>query len=1006
METGLISDNSRIFLKSVSFRGNIHENFGDFVVEQEYANNNNDRLLEVKYVFPLDSSCCITDVKMIIGDVKLTSTLKPKAEARQNYKIGIENKYKSLLLEKSDKNYFVKIGNIEPYEKIKIVYSYFQEMKYFDNKYMCIIPTNIAPHYSSNISSNRGKMIKYSDKSNTKLSIDIKWFGNILYFATLTHKNEAKILPGEDAYYLSLDTIGLTHDFNLCCITENIINCINYTDGKDIYGFYYIKMRDIESKYVPENCTYYFLIDCSGSMSGMKISQAIDSLKLFFNSLDEGCLFNIYMFGTEFKKMYTEDKIYTEKTKAETLENINNIKANLGGTELLKPIRSILSMINKTNVNIFVLTDGQVDNRESIVNHIKKNRKSNFRIFTIDFGRDADRNLCSELALAACGRSDMCIDIDTKELKKTLINHLSLSRKDYYYDVQLHLDEHATILKDPYAMPNTVYKILTKMKANKEPKKAKITYINSSTREVGFHTLTCNVSKNNEVVKKMFVRSMIDSLEKGNIHHGYDIVNLSINNNILSSKTSFVLVDNAHKVNVDLPLVTKQVSHFKSLAEDYKSQSTPLMSSNLWGFSSDFTSSHSIPVPFFNNGGFDTINTQESSSATSQCDTFESTTTPSYYNYDFIHSHSSGSFDYSSSSQSDFNFGSNYGSFDYYSRGSDYSSGSNYAGFDFGSSGSVSGYENFSSTTQSNCSSNYGGFDFGSSSSGSDYEDFSSTTQSNCSSNYGGFDFGGSVSGNFSSSTQTNPTSDHSDFRFESSVSENFSFSTQTNPTSNHNDFNFGSSSSTTQPNPVPTSNYESFNFGHSSSNFEPFSNSASYNFGFGTPSQSISTPITNHTFSFSTQSSSSSSDINFGNNNDSSKPNSYKQNKGRRRKGIDNDGDELMGNNKESKRSSTFNKFYFTWEKNPRSNKILRRINDDISQYQNFNGSFKCVDEVFKIIGKTKQQITNLAIKNNKTFESQLHELIRDYLSNKPEYKFILNKLNIYLSVKFSINL
>lgn len=73
-------DNDKIILKSVSFRGYIHENLGDFVVEQEYINNNDDKLLEVKYVFPLQSSCSITNACMIIGDKKLTSIIKEKHE--------------------------------------------------------------------------------------------------------------------------------------------------------------------------------------------------------------------------------------------------------------------------------------------------------------------------------------------------------------------------------------------------------------------------------------------------------------------------------------------------------------------------------------------------------------------------------------------------------------------------------------------------------------------------------------------------------------------------------------------------------------------------------------------------------------------------------------------------------------------------------------------------------------------------------------------------------------
>jgi len=450
--------------------------------------------------------------------------------------------------------------------------------------------------------------------------------------------------------------------------------------------------------------------------------------------------------------MYTKNKVYTKSTKDETIKNIDTIiDANLGGTELLKPFEFLLSLQNTTYVNIFVLTDGQVFNRKSLTNHIKKNKKFNFRIFTIGFGYDTDRNLCAEVAKAGCGRSDMCVDIDGEELKKTLINQLSLSRKDYYFDIQLHLGEHATILKDSHTMPNSVYKILTKMKADKKQQKVKLTYVNSSTRQINDHTIICDISKDNEVIKKMFIKSMISSLEEGNIHHGYDIVDLSINNNILSSKTAFILVDNTQKVNVDLPLVTEKVTHF---------------------------SKSSIPL----------------------------------------------------------------------SRFIDYS---------------------------------------------------------------------------------------FSDNRQVRSFDESFNFSSPVQPNTEAYDMSFVQKSEA-----IPFSGDEDFdmNYTQQQSTFVPFSSSENM-------------------FEFS----------NFG----GSFSNKSKHTEFDQKSDVDDDGDIRMKDSEQH----------------------------DISQYQNFNGSFKVVDEIFKIIGITKQQIIDLAKKNNCTFEKQLYELIKNYLSNKPEYIFILNKLNKYLS-------
>lgn len=48
----------------------------------------------------------------------------------------------------------------------------------------------------------------------------------------------------------------------------------------------------------------YFLIDCSGSMSGSKISNTQTALVNFLNVLPNNCYFNILRFGSNFERMF------------------------------------------------------------------------------------------------------------------------------------------------------------------------------------------------------------------------------------------------------------------------------------------------------------------------------------------------------------------------------------------------------------------------------------------------------------------------------------------------------------------------------------------------------------------------------------------------------------------------------------------------------------------------------------------------------------------------------
>ena len=112
-------------------------------------------------------------------------------------------------------------------------------------------------------------------------------------------------------------------------------------------------------------CELIFLVDCSGSMMGDPINKAKDALKIFMQSLPEDCYFNIYCFGSTFESLSSKSVKYNEENLSKAKIYVENMAADLGGTEILEPLVHILPgyEIKGYTKQVFILTDGQVKAR-------------------------------------------------------------------------------------------------------------------------------------------------------------------------------------------------------------------------------------------------------------------------------------------------------------------------------------------------------------------------------------------------------------------------------------------------------------------------------------------------------------------------------------------------------------------------------------------------------------------------------------------------------------------
>nr|XP_009680936.1 PREDICTED: von Willebrand factor A domain-containing protein 5B1 [Struthio camelus australis] len=146
---------------------------------------------------------------------------------------------------------------------------------------------------------------------------------------------------------------------------------------------------------------FIFLVDRSGSMSGVNINRVKDALLVILKSLMPACLFNVVGFGSTFKALFPASRTYCEESLAVACESIKRIRADMGGTDILSPLKWIIRQpIHRGPPR--QKPDGAVGNTGKVL-ELLRNHSCSTRCYSFGIGQKA----CRRLALHATGKADL-----------------------------------------------------------------------------------------------------------------------------------------------------------------------------------------------------------------------------------------------------------------------------------------------------------------------------------------------------------------------------------------------------------------------------------------------------------------------------------------------------------------------------------------------------------------------------------------------------------------------
>ena len=491
-------------LVNVEIDSKVNELFAKTNVTQKFKNESNDPI-ELKIHIYKNNNLIFSSFHAKIGDsitVKSKVIKKEKAEIKYTDSIASGNAAIFVYEDPSDEQrIIINMGNIPANEEVIFISEFIQFVE-SSKTYEFELFRNLPIFYgkAGEIQNNDLKG-KISICTNNKI---IKIEKNILLKELII--SEEKYLNDDKNNYLikyeieKLPTFSRYHrdnyipsskiyfeieiNQNLC---EPLVYCQKSSLNKDELNYvihYTNKTKKTNDNILKINpALFIFLLDQSGSMSGDSIKIASKGLKLFLQSLPEKSYYQIIGFGSEYKAYDETPKEYTQENIKKSLEIIDHLNADLGGTDIYSPLKYVFdsySVHDKINLprNIFLLTDGEIENKSNTLDLIDKN-SSKYFIYSIGIGNYFDEDLIKNAGIIGKGGYNFCREIEG--INKIIVKEINRAISPFCSNINIKssLDNENLIKNQPIPnilKDNEIINLNYIINNNKESKNNKINF--------------------------------------------------------------------------------------------------------------------------------------------------------------------------------------------------------------------------------------------------------------------------------------------------------------------------------------------------------------------------------------------------------------------------------------------------------------------------------------------------------------------------------------------------
>ena len=380
-------------------------------IRQEFRNEGSE-WVEGVYVFPLPDRAAVDQMRLHIGDRFIEGEIREKEQARKEYEEAKRSGKKTSLVQQQRANLFTtSVANVAPGELVVVEIEYLEDLRYEDGRFSIRVPMTLTPRYipGQALPDRQGSgwapdtdrvtdaslitppQVTASKNHRIALTAEINAGMPLEIIASRYHP--VNVTENGGRYIVSLDgaVTVMDHDFELVwqpvpsaepramAFTETI-------DGKPFHLLMVMPPDFDEAPPVTVPRETIFIIDTSGSMHGVSISQAKRAVQLAIEALKPGDLFNVIEFNSHTTALFPHSMQASSINVGNALSFVKQLQAD-GGTEMRPALNLAMEAPpQETHLRqIVFITDGSVGYEDEMFSMIEQ-KLGAARLFTVGIG--------------------------------------------------------------------------------------------------------------------------------------------------------------------------------------------------------------------------------------------------------------------------------------------------------------------------------------------------------------------------------------------------------------------------------------------------------------------------------------------------------------------------------------------------------------------------------------------------------------------------------------------